>query len=167
MNETTMIYNAEPRQRAPIAKWAVYVRNAVKGGVSIQRQIDVCGFARGPASEPAAVYVDDGWSGMETARPGLQALMEDARHQSFDHLVVEEPQRLSRSLLRAHQIIETLIDRGVATYCVEQGRLVPFLSVVTVHPATSNRPERPVAPVVDAATAHPRTCPHNTSKRKR
>jgi DNA invertase Pin-like site-specific DNA recombinase len=130
---------AEPRQLATTAKSAVYARSAVNDEASIQRQVGICGFACGPASEPAAVYVDDGWSGMDMARPGLQALMEDVRHQSFDHLVFEEPQRLSRSLLHTHQIIETLIDRGVATYCVEQGRLVPFLSVVTAH----SRYERP------------------------
>jgi DNA invertase Pin-like site-specific DNA recombinase len=124
---------AERRQLATTAKSAVYARSAVNDEASIQRQVGICGFACGPASEPAAVYVDDGWSGMDMARPGLQALMEDARHQSFDHLVVEEPERLSRSIRHTLQIIESLVDRGVATYCVEQGRLVPFPRVVTVN----------------------------------
>jgi DNA invertase Pin-like site-specific DNA recombinase len=132
-----MISRAADRSRPPTtAKWAVYARSAAKDDVSTRRQIVACVFACGPASRITGAYVDDGWSGMDMARPGFRALMDDALHRSFDHLVVEDPERLSRSFVQALQIIQTLIDRGVATYCVEKGRLTPVSVQFPLRPPT-------------------------------
>lgn len=80
-----------------------------------------------------AEYVDEGVSGAKTKRPGLNAMMEDARRRKFDLLLVWKVDRLGRSLSHLVRLVDefgalgvdlvSLCDPGLDT-STPQGKLV-------------------------------------------
>jgi putative DNA-invertase from lambdoid prophage Rac len=48
--------------------------------------------------DPAAEYVDSGWSGAKASRPALDRLMQDAAQRRFDAVLVWKLDRFGRSV---------------------------------------------------------------------
>ena len=58
-------------------------------------------------------YIDEGVSGSTTARPGLDAMMQDARRGKLDCVMVWKLDRLGRSLQHLLSILDEFHDLGV------------------------------------------------------
>lgn len=75
-------------------------------GYSLQTQVDLC---RQKAAELGATYivdhVDDGFSGGDIDRPGMNSLREDLKANNIDLVICYDPDRLARNL--SHQLIIT------------------------------------------------------------
>ena len=93
---------------------AVYARQSKdkKDSLSIEGQIERCKLE---CSHPdtAVTYVDKGYSGKNTSRPGLQKLMQDVRAGKISKIIVYRLDRLSRSLLDFGQLWDELEKRQV------------------------------------------------------
>lgn len=64
-------------------------------------------------------YIDDGYSGATFNRPGFEAMMEDARKQQFDTIVVKDLSRFGRSYLDCGNWIERdLPQLGIRLYSI-------------------------------------------------
>ena len=65
-------------------------------------------FVKRKGGEIIGIYIDEGISGTQRERPQLSALFEAARTHSFDILLVQDLSRLSHSVYRALDILDTL-----------------------------------------------------------
>lgn len=65
-------------------------------------------------------YVDEGFSGARLDRPGLDALRDAAADGLLDLVLVYCPDRLARSFVYQHVLLEELTKRGVAVHFVER-----------------------------------------------
>lgn len=63
--------------------------------------------------EIAGEYVDRGFSGTKARRPGLDALMRDARRRKFDMVFVAAFDRIARSTRHFLQVLDELESMGV------------------------------------------------------
>ncbi|ABC82106.1 recombinase family protein [Anaeromyxobacter dehalogenans] len=73
---------------------------------SIDDQIRRCrAFAEARALAVVAVHQDAALSGASTARPGLQAVLREAKRRAFDAVIVDDLSRLSRDLGHTWNII--------------------------------------------------------------
>jgi putative DNA-invertase from lambdoid prophage Rac len=70
--------------------------------------------------EPAAEYVDTGWSGTKASRPQLDRLMSDARAHRFDCVLVWKLDRFGRSVVHLSQSLGDLRSWGVRFIAVTQ-----------------------------------------------
>lgn len=70
--------------------------------------------------EPAAEYVDTGWSGTKASRPQLDRLMADARAHRFDCVLVWKLDRFGRSVVHLSQSLGDLRSWGVRFIAVTQ-----------------------------------------------
>ena len=94
-------------------KAGVYVRvsteEQAKEGISIDAQIDRCtAFCKARGWDVFQVYTDAGYSAGSTNRPALQRLLEDARNQKIQILLVYKIDRFSRHLKDLISILEEL-----------------------------------------------------------
>lgn len=92
-------------------KVAIYVRvstqEQAKEGYSIQEQIDrLTKYCEAMGWEVYKVYTDPGFSGADTNRPGLQAMLKDIRRGKVNKVVVYKLDRLSRSQKDTLELIE-------------------------------------------------------------
>jgi len=68
----------------------------------------------------AHVYRDDGYSGAQLSRPGLDRLRDDAALAEIDALVITAPDRLARKYLHQMLLLEEWERRGVQVVFVER-----------------------------------------------
>lgn len=100
-------------------KVAIYVRvstqEQAKEGYSIQEQIDrLTKYCEAHGWEVYKVYTDPGFSGADTNRPGLQAMLKDVRRGRVNKVVVYKLDRLSRSQKDTLELIEDeFLDHSV------------------------------------------------------
>lgn len=92
-------------------KVAIYVRvstqEQAKEGYSIHEQIDrLTKYCEAHGWEVYKVYTDPGFSGADTNRPGLQAMLKDVRRGRVNKVVVYKLDRLSRSQKDTLELIE-------------------------------------------------------------
>lgn len=92
-------------------KVAIYVRvstqEQAKEGYSIQEQIErLTKYCEAMGWEVYKVYTDPGYSGADTNRPGLQAMIKDIRRGRINKVVVYKLDRLSRSQKDTLELIE-------------------------------------------------------------
>lgn len=100
-------------------KVAIYVRvstqEQAKEGYSIQEQINrLTKYCEAHGWEVYKVYTDPGFSGADTNRPGLQAMLKDVRRGRVNKVVVYKLDRLSRSQKDTLELIEDeFLDHSV------------------------------------------------------
>lgn len=84
---------------------AIYVRQSKdkKDSLSIEGQIELC---KRECSHPdtSLVYVDRGFSGKNTKRPGFQSMLSDVKEGKISKVIVYRLDRLSRSILDFGQL---------------------------------------------------------------
>jgi site-specific DNA recombinase len=68
---------------------------------------------KGWVLEAEQVYLDDGYSGAKLARPGLDALRDQATLAAFDVVVITSPDRLARNYLHQMIVLDELTQRQV------------------------------------------------------
>jgi site-specific DNA recombinase len=100
-------------------KTAIYVR------VSTQRQAQAQTIEQqlarlrsyveeqGWSLEPGHVFVDDGYSGANLNRPGLDSLRDRASLCEFEAVMITEPDRLARNYVHQMLVLEELEQRGI------------------------------------------------------
>jgi site-specific DNA recombinase len=99
---------------------ALYVRvstdeQAEKGTSLASQEERLREFCTREGQEVAGVYNDNGYSGANMERPGLQHLLEDARQGKFNLVLVYKLDRLSRNLKDAvNLVLGELVSYGVA-----------------------------------------------------
>ncbi len=65
------------------------------------------------AHELIAEYIDDGYSGAQLGRPGLDALRDNAERGLFEAVLCLTPDRLARSYPYQFLVLEELVRHGV------------------------------------------------------
>lgn len=84
---------------------AIYVRQSKdkKDSLSIEGQIELC---KHECSHPdtSLIYVDRGFSGKNTKRPGFQSMLSDVKEGKISKVIVYRLDRLSRSILDFGQL---------------------------------------------------------------
>jgi DNA invertase Pin-like site-specific DNA recombinase len=102
-------------------KTALYARvSTVDQNCALQlRELRDYLFRRG--WEPAAEYVDSGFSGSKASRPALDRLMAAAARREFDCVLVWKIDRFGRSVLHLSQQLAALTSYGVRFLAVSQG----------------------------------------------
>lgn len=90
-------------------------------GISIEAQKDILSGFAAMKAEQIRIFVDAGWSGKNTDRPGLQDLLAAVRSGSAGSVVIWKLDRLSRSLRDTLSIIEdVLAPAGVTLVSVTE-----------------------------------------------
>jgi site-specific DNA recombinase len=98
---------------------AIYVRVSTQGQVetqTIKQQIVRLREhiqKQGWLLEPIHIYRDDGHSGANLARPGLDSLRDRAAFCEFDVVVITDPDRLARNYVHLVLVLDELEQRGV------------------------------------------------------
>lgn len=84
---------------------AIYVRQSKdkKDSLSIDGQVELCKRECGHP-DTALVYVDRGFSGKNTKRPGFQSMLSDVKEGKISKVIVYRLDRLSRSILDFGQL---------------------------------------------------------------
>ncbi len=121
-----MIQSVTESEKRP-TRCAVYVRKSHEEGLdqpfnSLHAQQEACLAyikSQGWGVLPTE-YLDGGYTGANTDRPGVQRLMQDIETGKVDCVVVHRVDRLSRSLLDFAKLMEMFDQRGVAFVSVTQ-----------------------------------------------
>lgn len=104
----------------PDPRCAVYLRSATPSQATpypLADQWEACeAYAKERGWETVAVYRDDAVSGVSPSRPNLDAMMADAERGAFDVLLVKDLDRLSRSAVQLHDLLERLDALGIAVH---------------------------------------------------
>lgn len=110
---------------------AVYIRTAIKGeGVLIQEAL-LCGFLSSDKNNPlylarTKTFVDDGYSGLSTNRPGLNALLEAVKSKQVDAVLVVELSRLSRSITAMYETALAIDEAGCELWELASGSRINY-----------------------------------------
>lgn len=106
---------------------AIYVRCATSSQATPYPLADQCGACEAYADqqgwETVAVYKDNAVSGMTWSRPSLDAMIEEAERGTFDVVLVEDLDRLSRDVSHVHRLLDELEALGVAVHTVVGGTI--------------------------------------------
>lgn len=116
-------------------KCIIYVRTATKQmnakANSIDRQIEsLKEYAEKKGDEILAVFSDAGYSGMNKQRPGLQAVLDLARKEKPDYLLVTSLDRLYRDSKQLFEVYLELQDMNVAIQELSQPERVGLREVL-------------------------------------
>lgn len=90
---------------------AIYSRKSVfsSKGESVENQIQICkDYGQRNGFTDFAIYEDEGYSGKNTARPGFQKMMEDAKKKKFKAIICYKLDRISRNVADFSSLIDTL-----------------------------------------------------------
>ena len=88
----------------------------------MESQLEFCRFEiKGQAFR---TYIDRGFSGKDTRRPGFEALMEDIRRGEIQAVVVYKLDRISRSIVDFSNMMEVFQSYGVS-FSVDEIKLTP------------------------------------------
>ena len=96
--------------------YGLYARQSVEkqDSISVESQLEFCRFEiKGQAFR---TYIDRGFSGKDTRRPGFEALMEDIRRGEIQAVVVYKLDRISRSIVDFSNMMEVFQSYGVDVY---------------------------------------------------
>lgn len=94
--------------------YGLYARQSVEkqDSISVESQLEFCRFEiKGQAFR---TYIDRGFSGKDTRRPGFEALMEDIRRGEIQAVVVYKLDRISRSIVDFSNMMEAFQSYGVS-----------------------------------------------------
>lgn len=125
---------------------AIYLRLSVDDGDSLesnsignQRKLCLAFLERHEDLELGSIYVDDGYSGMNYKRPGIQSMLSDLRTQKVNCVVVKDVSRLGRHYVMTSEYVEKIFpEMGVRLICINddfdsddpssdhKGLLMPF-----------------------------------------
>jgi len=101
---------------------AIYARVSTSGLQSVEMQLrDLRDLTRNRSFEVVREYCDEGVSGSRESRPGLDALLKDARHRQFDAVLVWKLDRLGRSLVHLVRLLQDLRTWGVELISFSEG----------------------------------------------
>ena len=100
---------------ADMSRTAIYVRQSAEraDSVSLETQEQLCRQETAP-EDAVTVFCDRGFSGKNTARPGLQAMMQAVRSGQIDRVLVYKLDRISRNLADFTQILRDFQRYGTA-----------------------------------------------------
>lgn len=95
---------------------AIYARLSVENsgkddkGESIEGQVSICKdyIEEHPYLNLADTYIDNGWTGTNTARPEFQRLLGDIKNGRIKALVIKDFSRFSRDYIEAGNLLETI-----------------------------------------------------------
>lgn len=92
----------------------------LKGTSAEEQRVIIEDKCKAQGNELYKFYSDDGFSGKNDNRPGLQKLMSDAKDGKFDLVMFTKLDRLGRNLRDVKNILYNLKELSVDFYCVEQ-----------------------------------------------
>ena len=128
-------------ERMDYMKASIYIRvstaEQAAEGFSLAAQQQRCtDFIKSQGWELGEVYKDDGYSAKDLNRPSMQRLIQDVKSKKFDVLVVYRLDRLVRSVLDLHQLLNIFDEHNIMFKSVTEvfdtttamGRL--FISIV-------------------------------------
>ena len=95
---------------------AIYVRVARKevSNMAIEAQLNSCReLAASLSASNIIVYIDDGYSGIELDRPGLNSMLLDAQNKQIDTVITYDPSRLARDYAGVLTLIDEFDLAGV------------------------------------------------------
>jgi site-specific DNA recombinase len=93
---------------------------ALKGTSPEEQKAIIESQCKSQGHEIYKFYSDDGFSGKNDNRPGLQKLMSDAKDGKFDLVMFTKLDRLGRNLRDIKNILHKLKELSLEFYCVEQ-----------------------------------------------
>lgn len=98
-----------------MGRTAIYVRQSADraDSVSLETQEQLCRTELS-AEEEAVVYADRGYSGKNTQRPGLRAMMEHVERGEISRVLVYKLDRISRNLADFTDLLQVFSRQGVA-----------------------------------------------------
>jgi site-specific DNA recombinase len=103
---------------------AIYVRTAVHsrtGDQSLAMQEQACrAYAAARGWHVGEVFADEGTSGMQRDRPGMNRLLTAVRDRVVERVLIVRPDRLSRSYTDVGAIAREMEAQGVECVSVEQ-----------------------------------------------
>ncbi|MFC0243894.1 recombinase family protein [Falsochrobactrum ovis] len=105
---------------------AIYARYStdLQSDTSIEDQVRICmRFAESKGWQVVQTYSDHAVSGANMMRPGIQALMADARAGQFDIIVAEAQDRLSRDMEDMARLYKHLTYAEQAIHTVSEGHI--------------------------------------------
>ncbi len=93
--------------------YGLYARQSVEkqDSISVESQLEFCRFET--KGQDYRTYIDRGFSGKDTHRPGFEALMADIRRGGIQAVVVYKLDRISRSIVDFSNMMETFQSYGV------------------------------------------------------
>src|ERR1035437_6991396 len=94
-------------------KCAIYARVSTTDQRVDNQLYDLRLFAEQPGDEGVAEYTDVGISGSKARRPGLDALLRDARKRKFSVVLVAAFDRMARSTRHFLQVMDEFDDLGI------------------------------------------------------
>ena len=92
----------------------------LKGTSAEEQRVIIEDKCKAQGNELYKFYSDDGFSGKNDNRPGLQKLMSDAKDGKFDLVMFIKLDRLGRNLRDIKNILHKLKELSLEFYCVEQ-----------------------------------------------
>ena len=110
---------------------AIYCRYSshLQSEASIEDQIEVCRrYAELRGWTIVRTYEDRAISGASSARPGFQALMADFDRGTFEVVLAESLDRLSRRVADVASLHDDLSFRGIALHTVATGKVTALLA---------------------------------------
>lgn len=106
-------------------KYAIYARFSTnkQNPLSAEDQIALCKkwILKNDRMADIAIYRDNGMTGNDIHRPGLNKFLKDLPKKKFDVLVLESQDRLSRNQANTATIFEKLDYYDIAVYTLDQG----------------------------------------------
>ena len=108
-----------------IVRAAIYVRVSTQeqatDGTSLEHQLDqLTSYCESRGWQVAQKYVDPGYTGKDSNRPGLKYLLADARLGLFNKVVVYRMDRLARNLRLLLEMEEKLKDYDISFHSVSE-----------------------------------------------
>jgi len=98
---------------------AIYARSAVAGGCDKQLW-ELRPYVVQRSWELVGEYVDDGSSGLDARRPGLDRLLTDAALAKFDCVLIRDAARLSRNTVELLRQLKHFAESGVQIIAADQ-----------------------------------------------
>ncbi len=118
----------ETESKVKKTRYLIYARISDMGGrtaeeTSIPMQIEQCkAYVENIGGEVVKTYQDEGWSGGNLKRPGMQKILEslDNGSDEWDCLIVFKMDRLSRSLMDSFNLFEKLYRKNKSVASVSE-----------------------------------------------
>jgi DNA invertase Pin-like site-specific DNA recombinase len=103
-------------------KTAIYSRLASADAELIeQKESEMLNYAESNGFTPCVCYRDNGQSGVQLDRPGLQNLLSNIRSGGIERVIVADIARLSRGYIQTNELLRMFADHGVEFISVKDG----------------------------------------------
>lgn len=103
----------EQQMKIPTKKVALYIRSNDPDNESWQLE-SLCSICQLENKEVVQIYIDRGFSGLNTNRPSLQRLLSDAKDRAFEEVMVTGAHKLTRKTLDLIAMLDELRARGIS-----------------------------------------------------